>query len=216
MSQPTDSACPTKQQLDELEALMQRMLSLPVSEGEEALPAPPEAKSRPATLPPRLRAIPDPPPWDDPAPAATVPPPPPAHVPSPPAPRSPARPVAPPPSVVISERVRVEEYPVMPELPAAPAEAASPAPAAAEPPAPRTKPRVVRRLSTVAGEPQELWWLMPLVWGNHAFDRCTIHMGRSGRWLRGTRGRNWIGWSGVLLLALAMTWALVEWLGWAW
>lgn len=60
------------------------------------------------------------------------------------------------------------------------------------------------------------WSLRPLVWSNRAFDRCAGHLGASGRWLRGPRGRTWIGWSGVALLASAVAWAWLEWMGWTW
>jgi hypothetical protein len=60
------------------------------------------------------------------------------------------------------------------------------------------------------------WAWQPLVWGNRAFDRCAGHLGASGRWLRGPRGRAWIGWSGFALLASAAAWAWLEWMGWTW
>jgi hypothetical protein len=213
-----DSACPTRQQLDELEALMQRMLSLPVSEGEEpaAPPAPPEPKSRAAVLPPRLRAIPDPPPWDDAAPVNDVPPPSPRLIARPVEVRAPRGLAAAAPPVVHSERVSIEEEIAnVPEMPAT--QTAEPDLAAVpQQPRPRVKPRIAAKRHLVAREPEELWWLAPLVWTNHAFDRCTLRLGSSGRWLRGARGRSWIGWSGILLFALAAAWAALEWLGLMW
>jgi hypothetical protein len=204
MSQSSDSACPTRQQLDELEALMQRMLALPVSEGEEAplppLPPPPDIKARSAALPPRLRAIPDPPSWEEPP----VTPPPAPRPPRVPAPQAP-------PSVVYSERVQVESC----ETPPAPAEAAP----AVEPVvvAAPARPRIRVRTTPRPAEAQPAaWWLWPLIWSNHAFDRGTVRLGRPGRWLRGARGRAWIGWTGILLLALAVAWGVLEWLGLTW
>jgi hypothetical protein len=60
------------------------------------------------------------------------------------------------------------------------------------------------------------WALRPLVWSNRAFDRCAGRLGASGRWLRGPSGRGLIGWSGIALLASAAAWAWLEWMGWTW
>jgi hypothetical protein len=88
-----------------------------------------------------------------------------------------------------------------------------PPPASWSPPEPLAKVRLPRRRA--AEEPRLEWWLWPLVWTNRGFDRCTVHLGRTGRWLRG-QGRNWIGWIGGGLLAAAAAWALLDWLGWIW
>jgi hypothetical protein len=60
------------------------------------------------------------------------------------------------------------------------------------------------------------WPLQPLVWSNRAFDRCAGRLGRPGRWLRSSTGRALIGWSGIALLASAAAWAWLEWMGWTW
>jgi hypothetical protein len=58
--------------------------------------------------------------------------------------------------------------------------------------------------------------LRPFYWTNRAFDRWTERLGRPGRWLRGRRGRTTLGWAGVLLLAGALGWQLLAWLGCGW
>jgi hypothetical protein len=88
--------------------------------------------------------------------------------------------------------------------------------------APATKLTIVTQSATGArpwfpvGARRVPWALQPLVWSNRAFDRCAGHLGASGRWLRGPRGRAWIGWSGIALLAGAAAWAWFEWMGWTW
>jgi hypothetical protein len=67
-----------------------------------------------------------------------------------------------------------------------------------------------------AGARRIAWPLRPLVWSNRAFDRCAGRFGAAGRWLRGPRGRALVGWSGVALLVSATAWAWLEWMGWTW
>jgi hypothetical protein len=58
--------------------------------------------------------------------------------------------------------------------------------------------------------------IRPLVWVNRTFDRLAGRMGDPGRWLRGPRGRALLGWTGLVFLAIATAWAIVEWMGWTW
>jgi hypothetical protein len=119
----------------------------------------------------------------------------------------------PPTPVVYSERVQVEDY----ETPTAvaPVEVAPPPvePAVETLPRPRVR---VRPSASRTEVPPENWLVMPLVWCNQAFDHCTVRLGRPGRWLRGARGRAWIGWTGILFVVLAVAWAALEWLALTW
>jgi hypothetical protein len=56
--------------------------------------------------------------------------------------------------------------------------------------------------------------LGPVLWVNRTFDRGTEWLGRPGRWLRGHHGRTFLGWLGISLLALALAWQLLAWIGW--
>jgi len=73
-----------------------------------------------------------------------------------------------------------------------------------------------RPWSLPTGARRIAWPLQPLVWSNRAFDRCAGRFGAVGRWLRGPRGRALVGWSGVALLVSAGAWAWLEWMGWTW
>jgi hypothetical protein len=58
--------------------------------------------------------------------------------------------------------------------------------------------------------------LLPLVWFNQAFDKSTLILGGTGRWLRGPRGRYLLGLMGLVLLLMAGLWLVKDWLGWTW
>jgi hypothetical protein len=62
-------------------------------------------------------------------------------------------------------------------------------------------------------EPMLAWWIRPLVWSNQVFDHITTWLGEPGEWLRGGSGRAVLGWTGLLLLAGALTWAVLVGLG---
>lgn len=57
---------------------------------------------------------------------------------------------------------------------------------------------------------------LPLLWINQAFDGCTLLLGDSGARLRTQTGRLLLAFVGVLLLAGSATWFLKDWLGWQW
>jgi hypothetical protein len=59
-------------------------------------------------------------------------------------------------------------------------------------------------------------WLLLLVWCNDAFDGLTRILGPLGRWLRGTTGRWLLGWTGLMLLGLALALALYDLIRWSW
>ncbi len=51
---------------------------------------------------------------------------------------------------------------------------------------------------------------------NGAFDGCMTWLGAPGRWLGGPRGRTWLGWTGLVLLAAALVGYLLLGMGWTW
>jgi hypothetical protein len=187
---------PTRQMLDELDALMERMLALPIGDVEPAAPpdgGPPNARHTP-TLAAKLTLLPAPsdePPLDAPHSGTN-----PSHLPTvaiirsataglppsletaAPTPEPLASHVVPPPMVPSADALRTE----VPEPPA-----------------------------TLAG-----WLILPLLWGNRLFDLGTVLLGEPGSWLRSPGGRGVLGVAGLLLLAAACVWLMRDWLGWTW
>ena len=60
------------------------------------------------------------------------------------------------------------------------------------------------------------WLMQPLLWLNRRFDRATRWLGGLGHWLRGSAGRMLLGYMGIALFALAIAWVLRDWLRWGW
>jgi hypothetical protein len=58
--------------------------------------------------------------------------------------------------------------------------------------------------------------LRPLVWINQGFDLLVAQGGPFGRWLSSPTGRTALGCGGLLLLAGALAWGLLDWIGWTW
>lgn len=195
----------TKQMLDELDALMEKMLALPVNDPEDAAPFPEEVVKAP-NLPPTVSAtltlleppapvsepptVPEPVLWHP----ATNPP----HF-APPEPieaKAPPAPVAPP--------VEVKAPAPQPEpltndfLPST--TTASLDPLLAEIPEPETP-------TTAIGYPA-------LLWINQGFDHATACLGGAGDWLRSQAGRTLLGVSGVALMLVAAGWLFKDLLGW--
>ncbi len=54
----------------------------------------------------------------------------------------------------------------------------------------------------------------PLVWCNRAFDVGAGALGPVGRGFRGSVGRNVLGVAGIVLVVGSAAWAVAEWLGW--
>ena len=208
----------TRQLLDELDALMQRMLALPVQQQDETPPdpAPPSPSPVPAPVASRTLTVQAPVPsapatqevvvtraptlWTKPPPTPPAAPPrredpfadlsAPAYLPLG------AEPLLP----LILQRPKqpaLDPKAPTPPRPASSAPAPRPAPVQAPPPAPQPRswtPRWVRSL-------------------NRRYDRATDWLGPLGRWLRSDRGRNLLGWSGILMLGAAVLIALVRFLG---
>jgi hypothetical protein len=179
----------TRQQLDELDLLMQRMLALPVN---------PPDDGPPPQLPP-----------DSPIPensgvcsgdyASTVTDEPIAAL----------QALTPIPSQIQDAIER--PAPGLRDLTQTPAALPSLAPSVPRVSAPSTSraslPRAPLRLA---------WPLRPLLWINLAFDWSTGWLGPLGRWLREPGGRALIGWGGLLLLAAALAWLAWDGIGWTW
>jgi hypothetical protein len=210
-----------RQQLDELDALLQRMLALPINQLDEATLGPePSARSTPApahTAPvndsgrsPAMALLrssgpaesPSPPsePWDpgwninlNPQQGSSIL-----------GPRSPAAAVRPPnaesapaESVRRPETATVVRPESRPEQPVAT-------------PAPTPLPAFVSRS---VGPPAPLV-LQPLVWVNRRFDAIITSFGPAGCWLRSPAGRNLLGVSGLLMLLGGLAWGALDFFGW--
>ena len=185
MSTPTVSPAspndPTRQLLDELDALMERMLALPVDDPGGAEPLPP----------PRSHL------WREPAvpPVSSI--------------------ELPPPLTTRLESMQPTATPESAPPPTAAATTTSPPPIRTSP---RWSPKTVLEGGSDAPLPElrTVWWVRPLLWSNRAFDRATLQLGTIGRWLRGETGRIVLGWTGLALLLLALTFLVCDVCGWSW
>ncbi|HVK11855.1 MAG TPA: hypothetical protein VM597_23990 [Gemmataceae bacterium] len=182
------SNLPTRQQLDEIDTLLRRMLSLPAL-GSDPEPAPPAA----STYGPTIREIP---------PA------------TPPSPGDPVVhswrvewPHAAPPAPVPEATPTVAAWGSPATTPYARAVPVNPVPAPGvtfveQPPPSRLAPPV----------PGYLW---PALVVNWVFDALSYLLGPLGAWLRGS-GRPVLGWTGVVMILAAAGWAFGEWAGYDW
>jgi hypothetical protein len=223
--------------IDELDALLQRMLRLPVepdggeSPGAGAEDLPPDvpiitvAEAMAETTPPSA------PPPSDPAPPPPYTAPPPAYVELPPTggglgdlffqslpgPRGAAASTLP--------YVPPRPHPPGPGCEMAGGTAARPsggAPGKSGGPAPArggdssSDGTLVSRAAEGpdASGPPSLRWAVLLVWCNRAFDRGAELLGPVGRWLTGPRGRALLGRAGLVFLAAACGLAAADWIGW--
>jgi hypothetical protein len=210
----------TRQMLDELDALMDRMLAIPVNDVDDPEPTAPAIIRKPtvsATLtvlePPaegdRVRREPPPPREIFPkrvTPAASAPeaptlprviaPPPfePSRQPPEPAPEPIPEAMIPPPLSVLA--------PLATRAVTAP-ESATPL------------PTLIEEQEALTARPMNVC-LLPLVWLNRGFDLCTWLLGPFGGWLRSPRGRYLLGLTGLALLVAGGVWLVKDWLGWAW
>ncbi|HEV3082835.1 MAG TPA: hypothetical protein VGY66_23825 [Gemmataceae bacterium] len=60
------------------------------------------------------------------------------------------------------------------------------------------------------------FWLRPVVECNRVYDSVAAKLGRPGAWLRDTRGRTFLGLTGIALLTAAVAWVLIDSWGWTW
>lgn len=229
----------TKQMLDELDALMEKMLSLPVNDLDEA-PAGPVDTSKGPTLAASLTLLEPNAPQPEPAakkepPAAKASSPTVAAVAAPakklldrrPKPKAaPHPPVKPPhltklPTPASPPRPRPAPK-LEPEVhePTLPFSFPEPEPLTNEvlPPTvlPSLEPLLTHDPEEVAGGSSSGWSFSPLLWINQNFDHATAYLGTFGQRLRSYSGRNVLGISGIALLLVAVGWVLMDWMGWNW
>jgi hypothetical protein len=190
----------TRQMLDELDALMERMLALPVNDLEDAV-APPRDIVHMPTVSATLTVLESPVEAEE-APAPKEPP-------APPREKFPsyitdlgAAPKTDLPELSPFDANAIPEEVIPPSIMTLPATRALPPP----PVTPLRLPR--RSLASLC--------LQPLLWFNRGFDRGATLLGWPGQWLRGPRGRNFLGLTGVALLVAAGLWLVKDWLGWIW
>jgi hypothetical protein len=79
-------------------------------------------------------------------------------------------------------------------------------PVALSTPSPRTAPRPRQ----YAPAPPQSLALAPLRAINWCFDQVVLPLGAPGRWLKSRTGRNVLGWTGVLLVLAAAGWGTTE------
>jgi hypothetical protein len=204
MSTPQSSGDvhPTRQQLDELDALLRRMLELPVTPPadtpEAAAAGPPEAAAPPEPSPPPVSYVVV-------EKAKT-------EEPATPPPRSegeaegwiPFR---------SSWQPSAQTWGPLAESWHQAQGAGRPTPAGEEtPPTPPATARAPAQPPTPPAPPRTVTWrgpwperlLGPLVWLNRAWDACLAPLGGPGRWLSGPRGRSLLGYIGLACLAAAL------------
>ncbi len=192
----------TKQMLDELDALMERMLSLPVNDGEPGQAATetpvvsanltllkpgevPSEKNQAESAPVESDPEPARPPWNPPhfaRPAAA------AKKPAP----MPGPHLAPP---------RPDPEPLTNDI-AVPSTLATLDPLLAD-------------MSESATGGTVVWCYFPLLWINQRFDSMVKILPGSG-WLRSPGGRMFLGVAGLALTVTAFGWLVKDWLGWNW
>jgi hypothetical protein len=210
----------TRQMLDELEALMERMLSVPIADADESA-APADDVSQPAA--PRSRPL-----------AATL-----TLLPLPEEESTdlPVQKAAPRSSTPVVDRPHEGTNPShLPSLGVVPLplpEARHQPPSYTLPPIPEApfidpqpiSDRVVppqanldALLAEVPEPPRSLaaWLIVPVLWANRLFDQMTLLLGETGAWLRGPVGRGAVGMAGLILFAAAVLWLARDWLGWTW
>jgi hypothetical protein len=183
---PSTPVHSTRQELDELDALMQQMLALPAEEPDEFDDPLPEARLAADTHASSPRLV-------ETASGAGA------------SPQLPALPA------LLLEEERSVTAGAAPEP--SPFEGFDVRPVRADVHKPEPPPS---SRTAAGRRPRAAWWLRPLVWPNQAFDRSTHWLGAPGRWLRGPQGRSLLGWLGLLFLSGALGWVALDTIGWPW
>jgi hypothetical protein len=223
----------TRQELDELDALLQRMLDLPMNsptppaEPFSAVASAPFAPVLPSPGPlPRLGmpAEPMPAAWRMTQPSDSPPP----AAPTPTAAEAPFASEAPyaPAGVGLESPTHAADAPFASEAPypysmiygqpvaveALPPFAEPIGSQAYEPP-PYAAPVWAQTVPS-REEPSRSFLLMPIVVLNGVFDALTYLLGPLGAWLRRGSGRTALGWLGIVMILGAIAWALADWADW--
>lgn len=68
--------------------------------------------------------------------------------------------------------------------------------------------------ASVIDDPPAPIWLWPVVGVNRTYDSLMTRLGKPGHVLLG-RGRTWLGWIGLLMLSAALVWGILDWIHWA-
>jgi hypothetical protein len=198
----TPAPQPTRQQLDDLDALLQRMLALPVNPAEEAAPPAPAAPVEERLAPPAGNMI-----LSDPLPFVP-----------PPRKDEGGRRKDEPKSTASGSSLLLHPSSFPPAAPL-PLPLLNPVPPAERraPVLPPPDRPLSPRQALIASRPPEVFILLRPVLGlNRAFDRLALGLGWPGRWLRRPAGRTVLGLIGLLLLAAAGALVLLDRCGWTW
>ncbi len=213
----------TRQMLDELDALMERMLALPVNDLDDAPPAP-RAPVRTATLSATLTVL-DPSAGAGPSPLSTS-----VTVSTVPAETALAAPPQPPPPYnpphFLTLPTSAPPAAAWPGPPSPPAPAPVPAPFGPRP-EPLTPdvipPTVLSEIQPLLADiPDhtpgvEAWLAAPLIWANQLFDAAAeAVLGQGGLWLQTRGGRAVLGVAGIGMGLLAAGLWAKDALGWTW
>ena len=177
----------TKQMLDELDSLMERMLSLPVNDLDSAPPFPAEVVKAPA-LAAKLTIL------ESPAAKPTSPT---------------SHPVLNPPHLELPSAPAPQFEPQPPLL--------EPEPLSNDVVPPSILPKLEPLLAEIPESDAPAFSQRgygPLLCIIQAFDGATMFLGGAGEWLRSQAGRMVLGLSGVALTLVAVAWFLKDWLGW--
>ncbi len=193
---PSAPPHPTRQQLDDLDDLLRRMLELPVNAPEEPGGDGPLPEAPFSTLQESPVAVSFADPLSPPPGNMIL-----------------VDPVAPPPIPEAARPRPIASVPATPlELPLL--NPIPPAERTGVPILPQADPRRSGQAALMASRPAEAsLWLRPFLWVNRSFDRAAFNFGSAGRWLRQPGGRAVLGAVGLLLLAAA-TLVLLDRIGW--
>jgi hypothetical protein len=216
--------------LDELDALMQRMLAVPVQPPEEMLPPARQEPPPPQTPRPQEVATVPAAPVTVAAPTVERPREEPVVVPAPLIVRAGPVDFVPPAEPAETEMsaptyLPLGAEPLLPIIYKRPKNGSVAVPAtriappalppqkALEPLAPARPAWLNPALARTAPPPQAGWFGRQLQIVNRSYDRATEMLGTPGRWLRSDAGRSILGWTGLAMLVAAVVWAAVRFLG---
>ncbi len=204
MATPTTANLPTRQQLDEIDALLRRMLTLPSLAGESTetprAPSPASPQANLTFAPPIVREVPPP---QLPAPNEPV-----VQAWRVSWPQSPAPTPTNPASVVAwgSPVTTPAEVPPWAAAPASPPITQPPfALPVNSPPATMPVPPMPARPPSESQQSESLLVLLLIVL-NGLFNVLTYLLGPIGTWLRGP-GRGAMGWAGIFMILAGVVWA---------